>query len=121
MDNKKVAMKIKEIKRVEVMALIDTGKITGIQATKMMGISLRQTRRVIKKYSAGGAESLVIQRRARKRGERIMPGGRENRCEGRCCRLMAASITGWKGPVFNLSFDCIPTIPKRKTVIKKYG
>ena len=36
MDNKKVTMTIKEIKRVEVMTLIETGKITGSQAAKMM-------------------------------------------------------------------------------------
>ncbi len=59
MDNKKVTMTIKEIKRVEVMTLIDAGKITGSQAAKMMGISLRQTRRIIKKYRKGGAASLA--------------------------------------------------------------
>jgi transposase len=50
---------IKEIKRVEVMTRVDTGKITGSQAAKMIGISLRQTRRVIKKYLTGGAASLA--------------------------------------------------------------
>jgi predicted DNA-binding protein (UPF0251 family) len=59
MDNKKVTMTIKEIKRVEVVTLVETGKITGNQAAKMMGISLRQTRRIIKKYREGGAESLA--------------------------------------------------------------
>jgi hypothetical protein len=38
MDNKKVTMIIKEIKRVEVMTWVDIGKITGSQAAKMMGI-----------------------------------------------------------------------------------
>jgi len=46
MDNKKVTMTIKEIKRVEVVTLVETGKITGNQVAKMMGISLRQTRRL---------------------------------------------------------------------------
>ena len=36
MDNKKVTMTIKEIKRVEVVTLVETGKITGNQAVKMM-------------------------------------------------------------------------------------
>jgi len=59
MDNKKVTMTIKEIKRVEVMTLIETGKITGSQAATMMGTSLRQTRRIIKKYREGGVENLA--------------------------------------------------------------
>ena len=59
MDNTKVTMTIKEIKRVEVMTLLETGKITGSQAAKMMGLSLRQTRRIIKKYLEGGAANLL--------------------------------------------------------------
>ena len=59
MDNKKVTMTIKELKRVEVMKLIEVGKMTGKQAAEIMKISLRQTRRIIEKYRQGGAESLV--------------------------------------------------------------
>ena len=44
MDNIKVTMTIKEIKRVEVMTWVETGKITGRQAAEIMGISLRQTK-----------------------------------------------------------------------------
>ncbi|HEY59224.1 MAG TPA: hypothetical protein G4N92_00835 [Anaerolineae bacterium] len=51
MDNIKVTMTIKEIKRLEVMMLVETGKITGSQVAAMMGTSLRQPRRIIKKYS----------------------------------------------------------------------
>jgi len=73
MDNTKVIMTIKEIKRVEVMALIDTGKITGSQAAKMMDISLRQTRRIIKKYCEGGAASLAHGNRGKPSPNRLDP------------------------------------------------
>ena len=73
MDNKKVTMTIKEIKRVEVMTLIEAGKITGSQAAKMMGISLRQTRRIIKKYRAGGAASLAHGNRGKRSPNRLDP------------------------------------------------
>jgi transposase len=59
MDNIKVTMTLKEIKRVEVMKLIERGAITGKQASEMLGISLRQTRRLLQRYRSGGATSLI--------------------------------------------------------------
>ena len=73
MENKKVTMTIKEIKRVEVMTLIDNGKVTGNQAAKMMGISLRQTRRIIKKYREGGAANLAHGNRGKPSPNRLDP------------------------------------------------
>ena len=73
MDNKKVTMTIKEIKRIEVMMLVETGKITGSQAAKMMGTSLRQTRRIIKKYHGGGAVSLAHGNRGKPSSNRLDP------------------------------------------------
>ena len=52
-------MTLKEIKRVEVMKLIESGTITGKQASEMLGLSLRQTRRLIQRYRSGGATSLI--------------------------------------------------------------
>ena len=73
MENKKVTMTIKEIKRGEVVTLVENGKITGNQAAKMMGISLRQTRRIIKKYCEGGAESLAHGNRGKPSPNRLDP------------------------------------------------
>lgn len=73
MDNKKVTMTIKEIKRVEVMTLIEARKITGIQAAEIMKLSMRQTRRIIKKYRTGGAESLVHGTRGKPSHNRLNP------------------------------------------------
>ena len=66
-------MTIKEIKRVEVVTLVEIGKITGNQAAKMMGISLRQTRRVIKKYREGGAASLAHGNRGKPSPNKLDP------------------------------------------------
>ena len=66
-------MTIKEIKRVEVMTLIETGKITGSQAAAMMGTSLRQTRRIIKKYREGGVENLAHGNRGKPSPNRLDP------------------------------------------------
>lgn len=73
MDNKKVTMTIKEIKRVEVMKLIEAGNVTGKQAAEIMKISLRQTRRIIKRYQQGGAESLVHGSRGKASPNRLNP------------------------------------------------
>jgi transposase len=73
MDNKKVTMTIKEIKRVEVMKLIEAGKVTGEQAAEMMNISLRQTRRIIKRYQQGGVESLAHGSRGKSSPKRLDP------------------------------------------------
>ncbi|HEY59338.1 MAG TPA: ISNCY family transposase [Anaerolineae bacterium] len=73
MDNIKVTMTIKEIKRVEVMILVETGKITGSQAATMMGTSLRQTRRIIKKYREGGAVNLAHGNRGKPSPNRLDP------------------------------------------------
>ena len=59
METKKVTMTITELKRVEVMTLLESGRVTGKQAIEMMDLSVRQTRRIIRKYRAGGAEKLV--------------------------------------------------------------
>jgi len=59
MENKKVTMTLKEIKRVEVMKLVESKQITGEQAAGMLGLSLRQTRRIIQKYRSGGATALM--------------------------------------------------------------
>ncbi len=66
-------MTIKEIRRVEVITLIENEKITGNQAAKMMGLSLRQTIRIIKKYREGGAESLAHGNRGKPSSNRLDP------------------------------------------------
>lgn len=73
MDNKKVTMTIKEIKRVEVMKLIEAGNVTGKKAAEIMKISLRQTRRIIKRYHQGGAESLIHGSRGKASPNRLNP------------------------------------------------
>ena len=74
MDDKKVTMTIKEIKRVEVMTLVESGKLNGRQAAEIMKLSLRQTRRIIKKYRQGGAESLAHGTRGKPSHNRLDAG-----------------------------------------------
>lgn len=74
MENKKVSMTLKEIKRVEVMKLVECKKITGREAAEMLGISLRQTRRIIQKYRDGGAAALMHGNRGKFSPHRLEEG-----------------------------------------------
>jgi transposase len=73
MDNKKVTMTIKEIKRAEVMKLVEAGTINSKRAAEILKLSLRQTRRIIKRYRQGGAESLVHNSRGKPSPNRLNP------------------------------------------------
>jgi len=50
---------MKELKRVEVMQMIEAGQLTGLQAAEILQLSLRQTRRLLAKYRRAGAKGLV--------------------------------------------------------------
>lgn len=74
MENKKVSMTLKEIKRVEVMKLFESKAITGREAAEMLGLSLRQTRRIIQKYRSGGATALIHGNRGKRSPHRLDEG-----------------------------------------------
>lgn len=59
MEEKKVTMTIEELKRVEVMTELERGGISGKEAAEIIKRSVRQTRRIIRKYRERGAEGLV--------------------------------------------------------------
>lgn len=66
-------MTIKELKRVEVMTLLEKGMITGKQAAEMIDLSVRQTRRIISKYRQGGAQGLAHGNRGKCSAHRLDP------------------------------------------------
>ena len=57
---------MKELKRVEVMQMVEAGQLTGLQAAEVLQLSLRQTRRLIAKYRRAGAMGLVHGNRGEK-------------------------------------------------------
>lgn len=68
---KRVTMSMKELKRMEVMQMIDKKLITGVKATEMLGLSLRQVRRIIARYQEQGATGMVHGNRGREAQNRI--------------------------------------------------
>jgi transposase len=69
--NERVTFSMKEIKRLYVMQQIAEKQMTGPQGAELLGISLRQIRRLIAKYRERGAPGLVHGNRGRAPNNRI--------------------------------------------------
>jgi transposase len=68
---KRVTLTMKEIKRLHVMQQITDKQMTGPHAAQVLGLSLRQIRRLVAKYRAQGAPGLVHGNRGRVPNNRI--------------------------------------------------
>ena len=64
-------MSQKEVKRVQVLDLLREGKINQQQASKEMGVSTRQVRRLAKRYVEEGLAGLVSKKRGRASNRRL--------------------------------------------------
>jgi len=64
-------MSQKEVKRVQVLDLLKEGKISQKEASKRMGITPRQVRRLAKRYQAYGLVALISKKRGRASNRRL--------------------------------------------------
>lgn len=69
--DKRVTMNLKEVKRLQVLQQIEAKQMTAGQAAEIMGVSLRQTRRLVARYREQGAEGVVHGNRDRPAHNRI--------------------------------------------------
>jgi transposase len=60
-----VILSMKEQKRLQVISELDAGRVTGREAAELMGISLRQARRLLAAYRQKGVEAVVHGNRGR--------------------------------------------------------
>jgi len=60
-----VILSMKDQKRLEVISELDAGRVTGREAAALMGVSLRQARRVLAAYRKQGVEAVVHGNRGR--------------------------------------------------------
>ena len=65
MNERSVTLTVKEQKRLKVIAEVDAGRMIGREAAKMLGLSTRQTRRLIAAYRKEGAAGLSHGNRGR--------------------------------------------------------
>lgn len=69
--DKKVTMTIKELKRMHVIHEINAGRMTAKAAGAILGLSVRQVRRLVKKQREGGDEALAHGNRGRASPRRL--------------------------------------------------
>lgn len=66
-----IVMNNKEIFRLKIMEKLDDGLLSQSKASKMLGISCRQTRRILKNYRQQGIKSLVSKKRGKPSNNKI--------------------------------------------------
>jgi len=72
--NERVTLGMKEIKRLYIMQQVEDKKMTGLEASQHLDLTLRQVRRLIAKYRAKGAAGLIHGNRGRAAHNRIEAG-----------------------------------------------
>jgi transposase len=66
-----VLMSKRELNRIDVLARLDGRRLTTLAAADLMGVTLRQTHRLLKRYRAGGASAIANRRRGRPSNNRL--------------------------------------------------
>jgi Helix-turn-helix domain len=72
-----VTMSGNELQRIEVLAEVLSGRRTEASAAAILGISTRQTRRLVVAYRANGGASVIHKSRGRASNNRLLEGIRE--------------------------------------------
>lgn len=67
-----ITMSVKEISRIEVVSKVLSKHITGLQAAETLGLSVRQVRRLIKKYKKNGPKGLISKKRGSRGNHRLL-------------------------------------------------
>src|ERR1700691_6490243 len=73
-----VVMSKRELNRLDVLARLDSGKLTARAAAELMAITPRQTYRLLRRYRDGGASAVANQRRGRPSNNRLPDVVREH-------------------------------------------
>src|ERR1700722_10099560 len=66
-----VVMSKRELNRLDVLARLDSDRLTARAAAELMAITLRQTYRLLRRYRVGGASAIANQRRGRASNNRL--------------------------------------------------
>ena len=69
-----ISMSTKELTKIEVIGNVAQKRLKQQQAADILEITIRQVRRLLKKYQIGGAEALISQKRGRPSNNQLSPG-----------------------------------------------
>ena len=72
-----VTMSVRELQRIEVLSEVLARRRSEISAAAILGLSTRQTRRLLAAYRNGGGGALIHKARGRTSNNRLIPGIRE--------------------------------------------
>lgn len=72
-----VAMSLKDLQRIEVLTEVLGGGRTASSAAAILGLSVRQTHRLLVGYGDGGGAALIHKARGRTSNNQLEPGLRE--------------------------------------------
>src|SRR3982074_2478833 len=73
-----VVMSKRELNRLDVLARLDSDRLTARAAAELMAITPRQTYRLLRRYRDGGASAVANQRRGRPSNNRLCDVGRDH-------------------------------------------
>ena len=73
-----VLMSKRELNRIDVLARLESGRLTTAAAADLMRLTLRQTHRLLKRYRDGGAASIANRRRGQPSNNRLSDVVREH-------------------------------------------
>jgi transposase len=66
-----VPMSKRELNRIDILARLDSGRLTTAAAADLMRLTLQQTHRLLKQYRDGGAAAIANRRRGRASNNRL--------------------------------------------------
>lgn len=90
----RVTLDQKEQNRLIVLSWAERGMMTTREAAQILGLSLRQSRRILGGYRKEGAAALAHGNRGKRPRHTLDAGIKKKEC---CCRLMVVGMTGWRG------------------------
>jgi len=73
-----VVMSKRELNRLDVLARLDSDRLTARAAAELMAITQRQTYRLLRRYRDNGASAVANQRRGRPSNNRVPDGPRRS-------------------------------------------
>ena len=85
-------MSVKEVDRLAVVRKVSARRLRQREAAEQLGLSVRQVKRLLRRYRDRGAAGLVSRRRGRRPNNAMDPGIRREVMDWRC-------QTNWIGPI----------------------
>ena len=72
-----LTMSTKEIERIDILVQLQEKKLTQVKAADILGLSVRQVRRLSKAYKAIGVQGIISKKRGRSSNHQLLKGSRE--------------------------------------------